>query len=253
MTNTTTTTTTTTKVMNYQGNNSFVLKMKESLQKWGKLTEKQLEAVEKALASKPKVNVEELPENLKTIAQYEGSSSFVNDIKNKLLTYGTLTDKQVEAANKQIQKEKDKQKTVTFKKPIPTIGETIKIGRSIGIQLKETYGLKFNPILIDITKVLAISPKAVQFSGKLTIKRGDVCTCCLRTLTDEFSMLTGMGKTCASKVGVTYITDKSQAEKFRMEYLKRVEEIGEMTFWIPKSKIVKWEGTMEVLLTPGII
>ena len=252
MTNTTTTTTTT-KVENYQGNNSFVLKMKESLKKWGRLTEKQIEAVEKALASKPKVNVEELPENMKKIVNYEGTNKFVNDIKSKLLTYGTLSDKQIEAANKQIQKEIDKANVVTLKKPIPTIGDTIKIGRSIGVQLKEQYGLKFNPILIDITKVLAMSPKAIQFSGKLTIKRGDVCTCCLRTLTDEFSMLTGMGKTCASKVGVTYITDKSQAEKFRMEYLKRVEEIGEMSFWVPKSKIVKWEGSMDVLLNPEMI
>lgn len=250
---TNTTTTTTTKVENYQGNNSFVLKMKESLKKWGRLTEKQIEAVEKALASKPKVNVEELSENMKKIVNYEGTNKFVNDIKSKLLTYGTLSDKQIEAANKQIQKEIEKANVVTLKKPIPTIGDTIKIGRSIGVQLKEQYGLKFNPILIDITKVLAMSPKAIQFSGKLTIKRGDVCTCCLRTLTDEFSMLTGMGKTCASNVGVTYITDKSQAEKFRMEYLKRVEEIGEMSFWVPKSKIVKWEGSMDVLLNPEMI
>ena len=249
----TNTTTTTTKVENYQGNNSFVLKMKESLKKWGKLTEKQIEAVEKALASKPKVNVEELPENMKQIANYEGTNTFVNDIKAKLLTYGTLSDKQIEAANKQIQKEIDKSKIVTLKRPIPTIGDTIKIGRSKGVELKEKYGLKFNPILIDITKVLSISPKAIEFSGKLTIKRGDVCTCCMRTLTDEFSMLTGMGKTCAGKVGVPYITDKSQAERFRMEYLKRVDEIGEMTFWIPKSKIVKWEGSMDVLLNPVVI
>ena len=131
---------------------------------------------------------------------------------------------------------------------LPTPGETIKIGRSIGQKLKEQYGLKFNPILIDITKVLAVSPKAVKFSGKLTIKRGDVCTCCMKTLTDEFSMLTGMGKICAKHVGVSYITDKSQAEKFRMDYLKRVEEIGEMEMWVPKSKILKWEGKTEIIL-----
>ena len=244
----TNTTTITDKVMNYQGNNTFVNKMKISLQKWGGLTEKQLIAVEKALASKPAINIEELPENLKTIAKYEGENKLVKDIKTKLLTYGTLTERQIEVSNKQIQKEIDKEKTINFKKPIPTIGETVKIGRSIGIKLKEEYGLKFNPILIDITKVLSISPKAVQFTGKLTIKRGDVCTCCMKTLTDEFSMLTGMGKTCAKHVGLTYITDKNQAEQFRNEYLKKVEEIGEMTFWIPKSKIVKWEGKTEVVL-----
>jgi hypothetical protein len=118
----------------------------------------------------------------------------------------------------------------------------------VGQNLKETYGLKFNPILLDVTKVLAISPKAVKFAAKLTIKRGSVCTCCMKTLTDEFSMLTGLGKTCAKHVGVPYITDKSQAESFRLEYMKRVDEIGEMEFWIPKSQINTWEGTADILL-----
>ena len=131
---------------------------------------------------------------------------------------------------------------------INVIGETIKVGRSIGQNMKEQYGLKFNPILLDITKVLAVSPKAVKFAGKMTVKRGDVCVCCAKTLTDEFSMLTKMGKTCAKHVGVEYITDSSQAERFRNEYLTKVEEIGEMEFWVPKSRIIKWEGKTEIIL-----
>lgn len=238
---------TVTKVKNYQGNNSFIIKMKDVINKWGQLTQKQSEAVEKCLSSETKLNVDELPEEMKSIAKYEGTNTFVLDIKKKLMTYGTLSNPQITKANEQIQKE-SQGKTRVFPRALLTPGETIKIGRKIGQNLKEQYGLKFNPILIDITKVIAVSPKAVKFAGKLTIKRGDVCTCCMKTLTDEFSMLTGMGKICAGHVGVTYITDKSQAERFRNEYMKRVEEIGEMEFWVPKSKIVKWEGKTEIIL-----
>ena len=242
-----TTTNTTTKVRNYQGTNPFILKMKDTLNKWGRLTDKQVEAVEKALSGGVKqVNVDELPEDMKRIAKYEGENTFVNDLKGKLMTYGTLTYKQIEAANKQIQGEEYKKNT--RKLNIPTIGETVKVGRSIGQKMKETYGLQFNPILLDITKVLAVSPKAVKFSGKMTVKRGDVCVCCAKTLTDEFSMLTKMGKTCAKHMGVEYITDSSQAERFRNEYLAKVEEIGEMDFWVPKSRIIKWDGKTEVIL-----
>lgn len=237
-----TSTTTITRVRNYQGTNSFVLKMKDAINKYGSLTVKQAEAVEKCLnQTEVKVDIEQLPENLKKIAKYEGNNSFVKDIAQKLQTYGTLTNKQVEAATKQIEKEETKNKT--YKMNWPTIGDTIKIGRTIGQQLKEKYGLKFNPILLDITKVTAVSPKAVQFVGKMTIKRGDVCMCCAKTLTDEFSMLTRMGKICAGHMGVEYITDSSQTERFREEYLKRVEEIGEMEFWVPKSQIKKWDGS----------
>jgi len=146
----------------------------------------------------------------------------------------------------QIQKEEDKEKTIRMN--WPTEGETIKLGRKKGMELKETYGLQFNPILIDITRVKAVSPKAVQFTGKLTIKRGKVCTCCMKTLTDEFSMLTGLGKICAGHMGVEYIKDASEAERFRQDYLRRVEEIGELTFWVPKSQIKKWDGETEAIL-----
>ena len=229
------------KVRNYQGQNRFILNMKDALKKWGGLTPKQLEATEKALNSEVKtINKAELPEDVKRIVEYKGENPFVKDIASKFEKWGTLTSKQISAAVAQIQKEEDKEKTVRMN--WPTIGETIKLGRKKGIELKEKYGLKFNPILIDITALKAVSPKAVLFTGKLTIKRGDVCTCCLKTLTDEFSMLTGFGKICAKHVGVEYITDKSQAQRFREEYLKRVEEIGEMEFWVPKTQIKKWDG-----------
>lgn len=239
-------TTTISKVQNYQGSNSFVLKMKDVIKKYNGLTIKQSEAVEKCLNAQVEVKVDELPEDLQKIANYDGPSTFVTDIKSKLLTYGTLTSNQSSTALRQIQKEEDKKNTVKLN--IPTIGETIKIGRTIGQKLRETYNLQFNPILIDITKVLSVSPKAVKFAGKMTVKRGDVCMCCAKTLTDEFSMLTKLGKTCAKHMRVEYITDISQADRLREDYLKRVEEIGEMEFWIPKSRIIKWEGKTEVIL-----
>ncbi len=235
------------KVRNYQGQNRFLLNMKDSLKKWGRLTPNQEAATEKALNSEVKtVDMENLPEGIKRIVDYKGENPFVKDIAAKFQKYGTLTEKQKSAALNQIQKEEDKEKTIRMN--WPTISETIKLGRKIGEQLKEKYELKFNPILIDITSLKAVSPKAVLFTGKMTVKRGKVCTCCMKTLTDEFSMLTGVGKICAGHMRVEYITDASQADRFREEYLKRVEEIGEMEFWVPKSQIKKWDGATEAIM-----
>lgn len=237
------------RVQNYQGKNKFLTDMKDYLKKWGSLSPKQLEASEKCLNSVANsLNMETASESLKLIHNYEGTNSFVKDIQKKLITWGSLTSKQIDAACSQIQKEKDKENTIRMN--WPTVGETIKLGRKIGEQLKEKYNLNFNPILIDITRLKAISPKACLFVGKMTVKRGKVCTCCMKTLTDEFSMLTNMGKICANHLGVEYITDASQAKRFREDYLRRVEEIGEMEFWVPKSQIKKWEGiTNHVLET----
>ena len=237
---------TTTQVQNYQGSNSFILKMKEAVSKYGSLTAKQAAAVEKILNAPVEAKQVELTEDMKTIQGYEGVNSFVKDIQSKLEKYGKLSDKQVLAAMNQIQKEETK--VQTKKMNIPAEGDTIQVGRKIGQQMKDTYGLQFNPTILDITKVLGISPKAVKFEGKMTVKRANVCVCCAKTLTDEFSMITKMGKTCAKHMGVEYIKDKNQADRFREDYLKRVEEIGVMEFWVPKSQLKNWEGNTNFLL-----
>jgi hypothetical protein len=236
-----------TQVQNYQGSNSFIIKMKQAITKYGSLTAKQAAAVEKILNAPVEAKQVELTEDMKKIQSYTGENSFVKEIQSKLEKYGKLTDKQVDAALGQIKKEETKAATKHMN--IPTEGDTIQVGRKIGQQMKETYGLQFNPTILDITKVLAISPKAVKFSGKMTVKRCNVCVCCAKTLTDEFSMITKMGKTCAKHMGVEYIKDKSQADRFRKDYLKRVEEIGTMEFWVPKSQLKNWEGDSEFLLT----
>ena len=236
-----------TQVQNYKGTNSFILKMKETISKYGSLTIKQSAAVEKILNTPVEAKQIELTEDMKKIQDYQGANSFVKEIQSKLEKYGKLSDKQVSAALSQIKKEETKAATKHMN--IPTEGDTIQVGRKIGQQMKETYGLQFNPTILDITKVLAISPKAVKFAGKMTVKRCNVCVCCAKTLTDEFSMITKMGKTCAKHMGVEYIKDKSQADRFREDYLKRVEEIGTMEFWVPKSQLKNWEGDSEFLLT----
>jgi hypothetical protein len=235
-----------TLVQNYQGHNTFVLRMKDVISKYGSLTANQAAAVDKILNAPVEAKQVELTEDMKKIQAYTGENSFVKEIQSKLEKYGKLSDKQVSAALGQIQK--DENKAATKKMNIPAEGDTIQVGRKIGQQMKETYGLQFNPTILDITKVLGMSPKAVKFAGKMTVKRAKVCVCCAKTLTDEFSMLTTMGKTCAKHMGVEYIKDKSQADRFREDYLKRVEEIGVMEFWVPKSQLKNWEGDTSFLL-----
>ena len=236
-----------TKVRNYQGQNSFITKMKEVVNKWGGLTERQAMAVEKAFAEPTKkVELQFLPERIKTIVQYKGENTFVMDIKAKFEKWGTLTDAQINAANKAIVREEESKQRMDVN--IDVIGETILVGRKTGETLKEQKGLQFNPMLLDITEVVTLTAKAVKFKGKLTKKMGGVCKCCARTLTDDFSKLTGYGKICAKHMGVEYIKDKSEVERFNKDMDKKIEEIGEMEFWVPRRQIKVWNGDSAILL-----
>ena len=184
----------------------------------------------------------EITTTVQKVQDYTGPSTFIQKMKEVLLKKGSLTPKQEEVVFNILNKEAS-EKTISMN--WPTHGETIIIGRKIGQQLKETYGLEFNPTLLDITRLLGVSPKAVKFAGKMTIKRGKICTSCMKDLTDEFSMLTGMGKICARRLKVPYIKDASETTRFREDYLKRVDEIGEMEFWVPKNQIKKWNGATQ--------
>lgn len=182
---------------------------------------------------------------IEKVQNYTGTNSFIIKMKDTVNKYNRLSPKQEEVVIGIFQKEHNER---TIQMNWPTEGESIILARKIGQQLKETYGLEFNPTLIDISRLLAVSPKAVKFSGKMTVKRGNICMCCGRELSDEFSMLTKMGKTCSKHMKVEYIKDKSEVERFRNDYLKRVDEIGEMQFWVPKSQIKKWNGMTEVIV-----
>jgi hypothetical protein len=184
----------------------------------------------------------EITTTVQKVQDYTGPSTFIQKMKEVILKKGSLTPKQEEVVFNILNKEASEK---TIRMNWPTTGETIIIGRKIGQQLKETYGLEFNPTLLDITRLLGVSPKAVKFAGKMTIKRGKICTSCMKDLTDEFSMLTGMGKICARHLKVPYIKDASETTRFREDYLKRVEEIGEMEFWVPKNQIKKWNGATQ--------
>ena len=184
----------------------------------------------------------EITTTVQKVQDYKGPSTFIQKMKEVILKKGSLSPKQEEVVFNILNKEAS-EKTISMN--WPTTGETIIIGRKIGQQLKETYGLEFNPTLLDITRLLGVSPKAVKFAGKMTIKRGKICTSCMKDLTDEFSMLTGMGKICARHLKVPYIKDSSETTRFREDYLKRVDEIGEMEFWVPKNQIKKWNGATQ--------
>ena len=182
---------------------------------------------------------------IEKVQNYEGKNNFITKMKDTIKKYGKLTPRQEEAVVNIFQREENER---TLEMNWPTPGETLIIGRNVGQDLKEAYGLEFNPVLIDITRLLAVGPKAIKFSGKMTVKRGNLCVCCGRELTDEFSMLTKMGKTCARHMKMEYIKDRSEVERFRQDYLNRVDEIGEFEFTIPKRQIRKWEGMTESIV-----
>ena len=234
------------KIRNYEGQNQFLQNLKMSLKQWGRLTDKQLSAAERVLRGSHEVNVETLPAQLKKIVEYVGTHELVVDVKNKFLKYGTLSEKQISVANKIIINESEKK--VIFRHPIRIEDNTIKVSRAIGYKLARNHNLQFLPLFIDTQYFLGMKGNALHIRGKLTSKIMNVCSLCGRALTDEFSILTGYGKTCAKHLGVEYVKDKNDVSRFKTEIKQKIDEIGYLDFWIHKNSIKGWEGFDKYIL-----
>lgn len=186
-------------------------------------------------------------EVIEKVKNYEGDNKFMNSLKRGYLKYGSLTENQMSAAVRTIEgirRHKQSQKRID----VNLVGDTIKIGRKIALSIKKEYGLDFHPVLIDVTSVTGITDRAIRLKGKLTKQNGGICCCCGKTLTDEMSQITGIGPICAKYVGVPHPKSKDEVEKFMGDMQKKIDDIGEFEFWIPKRAIVKWEGKGGVML-----
>mgnify|MGYP003342982833 CR=1 FL=1 len=224
------------KIRNYTGTNQFLNNLKQSLTKYPHLTQRQTEAANKIFMNierNGEIVIENLSENLQKIMTYNGSNDFVLKMKEDYTKWRRLSDSQIASAVRTITKEKNP----TQELRIDLKNESIKLKRGVALRIKEEYGLDFMPILIDLVATTHITQKAIRIRAKLTKENGDVCRCCGAELTDEFSILTGIGPICSKNLGVKYIKNKNEVERYKVELAERVEQIGEFEFWLPKSQI----------------
>ena len=224
------------KIRNYTGTNQFLNNLKQSLTKYPHLTQRQTEAANKIFMNierNGEIVIENLSENLQKIMNYNGSNEFVLKMKEDYTKWRRLSDSQIASAVRTITKEKNP----TQELRIDLKNESIKLKRGVALRIKEEYGLDFMPILIDLVATTHITQKAIRIRAKLTKENGDVCRCCGAELTDEFSILTGIGPICSKNLGVKYIKNKNEVERYKVELAERVEQIGEFEFWLPKSQI----------------
>jgi hypothetical protein len=181
-------------------------------------------------------NVTELVKN------YDGGNRFILSLKNGLTRYGRLTPKQLAAANKFFG-ENEPKKEFTPK----DVNVNIKVKRFMAKQIAEDNDLEFKPFLLTVTKVVGESAKALKVVGRMTTSDVTSCRCCGADLTDWRSQATGVGPICVKSLDIPYVKDESDIETFKKILKMKIDKIGDLTFWLPKSQIK--EGLDELLIS----
>ena len=123
---------------------------------------------------------------------------------------------------------------------VPLQNESVKLKRKVAIQIREGLGLKFHPILVDLISTTHMTTDAVRVRAKLTEQNGKCCRLCNKTLKTDLSMMAGIGSTCAGDLGSKYPVSFEEMEAFRSDINKKVQDLGEFEFWLPKSQIKEY-------------
>jgi hypothetical protein len=138
----------------------------------------------------------------------------------------------------------DSKPNINFK----LVGDTIKVGRKVALSIKKSMGLKFHPILIDVTTIVTFDERTMTLKGKLTKQNGGICRCCGKTLKTDMSKMTGIGPVCSKYVGVQHPKTEEDLEKYNQDLSNMIDQIGEFQFTIAKNRIEKWEGMGSLMM-----
>ena len=171
------------------------------------------------------------------IKNYNGNFTFLLSLKSRFMEYGSLTSAQWIALEKcylksntpkQVQEPKDVSKLLFVKKYI-----AFKISEEHNLGDMRSYVWETKQVIRETSKAIQVKAKIADADHTIGI-----CRHCGQALTNEFSQITGMGKTCAKKWNITYINKKEDAQIFKQEMQHKINQVGVLEFWIPKSQIV---------------
>lgn len=183
-------------------------------------------------------------DTIQKLINYEGNNGFVKSVLNGYNRWGKLTPKQMEAVKKFFAPKKTKGSI----KPIK-INVDLVLKRYVAREISEEYNLgKITPITVTVSEINALTNKAVRVKGKMTFTDVGCCRCCGRDLTDWVSKASGIGPTCAKYMGLKRPTTQSEVKEFNKNLKEKIDEIGELEFWIPKSHIKNAMGSLKYIL-----
>lgn len=239
-------------ILNYNGTDKFILSLRDSLKKWGRLTDKQMKYASRSLkmstsAPTPNpVNVVTLkPDEIAKINSLMSNNKFVDDIKSQIARKPQLSQRQYDGIMKWVKNAAPGPKKAALIMNDLIIEPTdVVFSRYQSKRIKKQCGLSFTPVTMTITKLVSQTDKALTLVGRLTLGTVTRCRICGKDLTDDKSRATGIGPVCCKRLGIPYIKNPADIARFMSDLKATIDKIGDLTFTVYKNQIE--EGEMEL-------
>lgn len=165
---------------------------------------------------------------------YTGDFPFYVSLKTQLQRNGRLSDKQLDAVYRAIERDAAR----AMPKPVPVAARTyslksgavIVVSRWIAAKLSREIGRKIPHYTFEVLETLNETDKAYQVKVKLSAMKTSRCGICGLTLTNAASIAHGIGPICAEKYGFSFNSNSLS------ELAASLETVSVVT-WIPKAAI----------------
>lgn len=170
--------------------------------------------------------------------RYNGDFDFYESLRSQLMSKGYLSELQIAAVHRAIDRDANKIKGIFEKKDFTyKPGDKIEIKNWIANQLAAQCQIKMFFRNLEIKEILDETKKAIQVKIQFLSCIASSCHCCGKKLDTEISRACGIGPVCAVHIGLDRPTIENSQETLRLldEFAKRVGILG--PFWIPKRQI----------------
>lgn len=166
-------------------------------------------------------------EAVEHIRNYTGNFEFFNSLKRQLQEKGFLSDNQVNAVVRCLEKQKPTQEPIILSEAVITVS------RWCARNLAMAAGLKSAHFNFRVFKILRETGKAYHLELQATGKPTGRCCICGLTLTNDDSIKLGIGPICLEKVG---FTDWGALDR------ELQEKSVAFSAWVPKRSIKEAVG-----------
>lgn len=169
------------------------------------------------------------------IESYQGNFDFILSLKAQLLAKGYLSDKQLAAAERCMNRDKQPKLEVVKAEPKFSIkaGQVLEVTKGFAKAIAEKNGSPRTFFNFEVLEVKAETAKAILIRTKASSKVTSQCCVCGRELTDPASILSGIGPVCAENNGIPH--GNVEVTKAALEQIAS-EEV-EVETWVPKSRV----------------
>ena len=163
----------------------------------------------------------------KWLENYNGTFTFLMDMKKNLLTGGGLTSAQWGGVIKCFSNDRSVSpasgQMMMYPAPIPVI-----INRTAAMKIKNQQNLAYGPFALEILGKGPAMGRSTLYRARINATGAvNVCRICGKSLVDHKSVVSGIGPVCAKNLGTIYHTYQTDIQKFMKEWADECTKVGE--------------------------